>query len=451
MSLKNNHQTLRSGGRSAGAIDGVLFTFEEEPNTSSSGRSTRVWGFELDIAEEEKPLTNPTACLDNAEADGRLGGPAEDFPDPLYSGVEEQGCPVAINCWGLGNRSHFPQNNTENPEPSKLRPPAWQCAIHPPPLFIPSLLTLTLAFPPATSLAIPGGFEPAGDVLHPLIPKNEKRGVTVVEGLATTEIGGGFIAVLPKDPSETPEGDDGSSKRRRRFLRQEEVVVPETLLEPSKRAVYCKNSGYGLCPNLRYCCPLGGLCCYGGGCCRKGQRCCSFDGCCPTTHNCVIVSGKEGCCPIGKICSAGGGGCVDAGYVKCSNFNFCCRPGYTCYRDSAGRNLCRAPGSNNDDNDPTTTTTTRIPNPTTVDIPDITTTTTNFQAQQITTTTPFTFPTTTPTPAAANTTSSSRVSSTPDIPFTAQTNGAAAVTSGMGYSALMSIALLALGQVLVVA
>ncbi|KIO26003.1 hypothetical protein M407DRAFT_24667 [Tulasnella calospora MUT 4182] len=123
-------------------------------------------------------------------------------------------------------------------------------------------LFFTLLGLAATSIAVPSGFEAAGDVLHPLLPKADKRSVTAVDGLQSREIGGGFIAVIPKDSSFPAEGDDGSSKRRRRFLRQEEVVVPDSLQDPeSKRAVYCKNSGYGLCPSLRYCCPLVGNYC----------------------------------------------------------------------------------------------------------------------------------------------------------------------------------------------
>ncbi|KAG8955566.1 hypothetical protein FRC04_007557 [Tulasnella sp. 424] len=300
------------------------------------------------------------------------------------------------------------------------------------------------------SIAVPSGIEPAGELQPKLLPKAEKRQVTAIDGLKSREIGGGFIAVLPKDSSDPVEGDDGSAKRRGRYLRKDEIVVPDSLQEPSsKRALYCKNSGYGLCPSRTYCCPLGGLCCSGGGCCKKGQRCCTFDGCCPSTYNCVIVNGKEGCCPIGKTCTTSGNGCVDAGYVPCNNYNFCCKPGYTCYRDSLGTNLCRAPGSNNN-NDPTTTkrtttTTTTTPyvyQPTTFKIPDYTTTTTTPPA--------FAFPTTTPGNLPANTTSSaSRSASSVDIPLTANANGAS--SSGVGYSILMTAVLFALCNVLVVA
>ncbi|KIO26002.1 hypothetical protein M407DRAFT_24665 [Tulasnella calospora MUT 4182] len=312
----------------------------------------------------------------------------------------------------------------------------------------------------ATSIAVPSGVEPAGELLPKLLLKAEKRQVSVIRGLQSREVGGGFIAVLPKDSSFPAKGHGGSSKRRRRLLRQEEVVVPDSLRDPgSKRFIYCEDSGYGLCPNYTSCCPLGWMCCSNGKCC-------------PSSSNCVIVNGQAGCCPIGEVCTTNSSGCVDAGYVECADYNFCCKPGYTCYRDSAGRNLCAAPSSNNDDTDPTTTTTTPVETPTTtttpVETPTTTTapvetpttikilentTTTDIEAAQATRSDPVAVPTTTPTiaAAAANTTSSaSRTSLTPDIPLVVG-NGAVAVTSGVGYSVLMIAVLFALGHVLVVA
>lgn len=110
----------------------------------------------------------------------------------------------------------------------------------------------------AMSIAVPSGVEPGVELLPKLRPKTERRQVSVIEGLQPREIGGGFVAVLPDDNA-IPADSDGGSNSRRRFLRKDEVVVPESLQEPSsKRAVYyCRNSGYGICSGTNYCCPLG--------------------------------------------------------------------------------------------------------------------------------------------------------------------------------------------------
>ncbi|KAG9044197.1 hypothetical protein FS837_008635 [Tulasnella sp. UAMH 9824] len=292
-----------------------------------------------------------------------------------------------------------------------------------------------------TSLAIPDVFEPAGEVYHPLIPKTGKRSVTIVKGLQARE-----FAAIPAGGSLAEESDDAPTKRRSR-LRKAEVIVPDSLQDPaSKRAVYCSNSSYGLCSNKKYCCPLGGSCCSTGGCCSSGYYCDSVDG-------------EDGCCPNGKVCTGTSNACVDDDYVKCSNYDYCCKPGYTCYRDSAGAILCRA-GSSSDDETTTkrTTTTTRttttmiqVTENTFTDLP------TSFNLEWTTTTTtttpPLAFATTTPTPAAAASTpsSSSTTSSTVNVPLTAQGNGAMAVTSGWGQGVLMSVVALALGHVLIIA
>ncbi|KAG8923046.1 hypothetical protein FRC01_013285 [Tulasnella sp. 417] len=256
----------------------------------------------------------------------------------------------------------------------------------------------------ATSVAIPSGVEPGVELLPKLIPKTEKRQVSVIEGLQSREIGGGFIAVLPKDSSIPAEGDDGLDGRRHRFLRKDEIPVPESLQEPSsKRALYCRNSGR--------------------------------------------VNG-----------AAASKAAVQLG------------PGYTCYRDSLGTRLCRAPGSNNDytttthrttttttkrTTTKTTTTTAAVAKPTTYKFPEDTSTdvgdtaTTDAEVQQATDTTPFAFPTTMPTPAAASntTSSSSRTSSTVDVPIGAA-NGAVADTFQEGYIFLLAPVLFALGHTL---
>lgn len=118
-------------------------------------------------------------------------------------------------------------------------------------------LFFVLAFA-ATSFAMPSGVELAGEMTHKLTPKIVKRGASTVDGLKSREISGGFIAVLPKESGEPAEGAGESTKKRRRLLRKDEIAVPDTLQDHnSKRYIYCKNSGYGLCPNLEYCCPLG--------------------------------------------------------------------------------------------------------------------------------------------------------------------------------------------------
>lgn len=104
----------------------------------------------------------------------------------------------------------------------------------------------------ATSLAIPDVIEPAGEAYHPLIPKTGKRSVAIVKGIHARE-----FAAIPAGGSLAEESEDGPTKRRSR-LRKAEVIVPDTLQDPaSKRAVYCSNSGYGLCSNKKYCCPIG--------------------------------------------------------------------------------------------------------------------------------------------------------------------------------------------------
>ncbi|KAG8915197.1 hypothetical protein FRC01_003752, partial [Tulasnella sp. 417] len=121
---------------------------------------------------------------------------------------------------------------------------------------------------------LPSRVELGVELLPKLIPKIKKRQASVIEGLQSREIGGGFIAVMPKDGSIPAEGDDGLDGRRRRFLRKDEVPVPESLQEPSsKRALSCSNSGDGLCPGRQDCCPIGpGYTCYRD---SVGTRLCS--------------------------------------------------------------------------------------------------------------------------------------------------------------------------------
>ncbi|KAG8923045.1 hypothetical protein FRC01_013284 [Tulasnella sp. 417] len=95
-------------------------------------------------------------------------------------------------------------------------------------------------------MAIPTGTESAGsEALDQLLPKTNQGSVIVVEGLQARDIGGGFVAALPVDSS-SPTANDGSDKKPRRFLQRDEVEVPDSLQSAdSKRAGYCKYSGYG--------------------------------------------------------------------------------------------------------------------------------------------------------------------------------------------------------------
>lgn len=111
----------------------------------------------------------------------------------------------------------------------------------------------------ATSMVVPSGAEPAVDSSPKLIPRTEKPQVSVIDGLQSREIGGGFSPVLPPGNPIPADGDD-SSKSRRAFIRKDEIVVPESLQEPSsKRALLC-NAGWEACSGKKYCCPIGESC-----------------------------------------------------------------------------------------------------------------------------------------------------------------------------------------------
>ncbi|KAL0950050.1 hypothetical protein HGRIS_010058 [Hohenbuehelia grisea] len=140
------------------------------------------------------------------------------------------------------------------------------------------------------------------------------------------------------------------------------------LLQRRQQASACL-PGYGLCPNLPgKCCPAGGQCCntgaccatgkicYATGCCNRGETgcggknccvaggdCCSDGGCCDAGHYCVNINGKAGCCVKGQTCGSGGGPCADRGFIKCSNENYSCAPGQTCYRDASNNVKCGVP------------------------------------------------------------------------------------------------------------
>ncbi|KAG8923047.1 hypothetical protein FRC01_013286, partial [Tulasnella sp. 417] len=261
-----------------------------------------------------------------------------------------------------------------------------------------STLLYTLFGLAATSMAVPSGVELGVELLPKLIPKTQKRKASVIEGLQSRKIGGGFIAVMSKDGSILAEGDDGQPGRRRRFLRKDEAGKIAVL------SVACAA-------------PTGDVAGVASG--AAGSTAAAQT----RSHNCVNVGVQQDCCPIGKSCSPIiGNGCAKSGYVPCDTDNFCCRPGYTCYRDSVGTRLCSPPSTYND-------------------------TTTIAGVQEAT---DFAFSTTAPTPAtaAANTTGSASGTGAPssslDIPVVAS-NGAVAITFREGYvTFLMALVLFAL-------
>ncbi|KAG8936054.1 hypothetical protein FRC00_009857, partial [Tulasnella sp. 408] len=102
----------------------------------------------------------------------------------------------------------------------------------------------------ATSMAVPDEFRPAGEALHPLIPKTGKRSISIVKGIQLRE-----VAAIPAGGSLPEESDDGPTKRPRSLRKAQ--VVPDSLQDPaSKRVPYCSDSGYGICPDGDYCCPI---------------------------------------------------------------------------------------------------------------------------------------------------------------------------------------------------
>ncbi|KAG8985964.1 hypothetical protein FRB90_004333 [Tulasnella sp. 427] len=314
----------------------------------------------------------------------------------------------------------------------------------------------------ATSTALSSGIEPAVELLPRLTPQNAKRGASVVDGLQSREISGGFISVLPKHQSIPAEG---ASKRRRRILAKDEIVVPESLREASsKRGLYCKNSGYGLCPNMEYCCPLGKwvVCVVPTAdvAARENDAARLTDA--AQTHTTASsLTVKKAAAPLARFApQTATDAPVPDTFLARTTTSAAVKSGYTCYRNSAGTNLCRAPGSNSDDGDDDTTTRTTRTTTTKVTTTDEVftqttqtfeedSTTTNIETQQVTTPNTFGLPTVTPTftlPAAANTTSStSRTSSSSDIPLVA--SGATVI--GVAHSVLISAVVFTLAQVFV--
>ncbi|PQE10009.1 carbohydrate-binding module family 18 protein [Rutstroemia sp. NJR-2017a BVV2] len=80
-------------------------------------------------------------------------------------------------------------------------------------------------------------------------------------------------------------------------------------------------SGYGLCPDNIYCCPLTDRCCGGGGCVEPGGKCCAGYTCDPGWNCCA----SPYCYPDGANCCSDGGYCPSgsvcvriSGAIKCS-------------------------------------------------------------------------------------------------------------------------------------
>ncbi|PQE29509.1 carbohydrate-binding module family 18 protein [Rutstroemia sp. NJR-2017a WRK4] len=80
-------------------------------------------------------------------------------------------------------------------------------------------------------------------------------------------------------------------------------------------------SGYGLCPDNTYCCPLSDRCCEGGGCVEPGGKCCAGYTCDPGWNCCA----SPYCYPDGANCCSDGGYCLSgsvcvkiSGLIKCS-------------------------------------------------------------------------------------------------------------------------------------
>ncbi|KAJ7702072.1 hypothetical protein B0H16DRAFT_1483263 [Mycena metata] len=74
----------------------------------------------------------------------------------------------------------------------------------------------------------------------------------------------------------------------------------------SRQDLTC-DTGYGVCPDLSGCCPLGGQCCSDGGCCASGEYCLVGSGCCPNGETCVARASKT---PTGAIAGGSVGGVV---------------------------------------------------------------------------------------------------------------------------------------------
>ncbi|KAJ6471441.1 hypothetical protein C8R45DRAFT_1014388 [Mycena sanguinolenta] len=139
--------------------------------------------------------------------------------------------------------------------------------------------------------------------------------------------------------------------------------------------------GFGACSNGG-CCPVGGDCCANDGCCDAGEwcyaagccllsedgcdnkgccdigdNCCEGGSCCASSDYCAVVDGVQGCCENGKVCTGTSNQCDKSGYSPCTNDDFCCPTGETCFRDSNNNPGCESGGGGGGGGGSPTTTT----------------------------------------------------------------------------------------------
>ncbi|KAJ7200674.1 hypothetical protein B0H12DRAFT_1164147 [Mycena haematopus] len=124
------------------------------------------------------------------------------------------------------------------------------------------------------------------------------------------------------------------------------------------QAVCCCNSGQW-CYVANICCLRTEHGCDNKGCCDIGDNCCDGGNCCSASDYCTVVDGRQGCCEIGKVCTGTSNQCDETGYVPCTNEDFCCPAGQTCFRDSNNNPGCESGGGGGGSGgSPTTTKTT---------------------------------------------------------------------------------------------
>ncbi|KAG0016008.1 hypothetical protein BGZ80_009497 [Entomortierella chlamydospora] len=118
-----------------------------------------------------------------------------------------------------------------------------------------------------------------------------------------------------------------------------------------KRDYVCKDPGYGVCPDLQGCCPMGELC-MPNGCCDKstpwecgGKYCCPYDSCLANGHcgcNDGLYRCGDNCCTYGCNLAGGCAPCPSSYPVDCGD-GTCCLPNTVC----APNNKCAPAGGSN--------------------------------------------------------------------------------------------------------
>ncbi|KAF9361843.1 hypothetical protein BGX26_011067 [Mortierella sp. AD094] len=118
-----------------------------------------------------------------------------------------------------------------------------------------------------------------------------------------------------------------------------------------KRAYVCKDPGYGVCPDLQGCCPLGELC-MPNICCPKNlpwqcgtKWCCPYDSClsngqCGCNDGLTRCGNK--CCPYGCNLAGDCAPCPSSYPVDCGDGVHCCLPNTIC----VANNKCQPDGGN---------------------------------------------------------------------------------------------------------